>query len=154
MCSTHKTDFKTSNFYNKIPSRIQIRVAWCLSIYIKVVTFNVHITYNIYISCVYKTNLFMCIMIYFCWNMGIIKVAYTAVIHESISIIIKINFRYNNIYFYILYKYNIIGNNILNYYILIPFCTLNIKNFHDKTRLLNFGNCLVLGSWDCPVKGY
>ena len=27
MCSTHKTDFKTSNFYNKIPSRIQIRVA-------------------------------------------------------------------------------------------------------------------------------
>ncbi len=78
--------------------------------------------------------------------MGIIKVAYTAVIHESISIIIKINFRYNNIYFYILYKYNIIGNNILNYYILIPFCTLNIKNFHDKTRLLNFGNCLVLGS--------
>ena len=99
MCSTHKTDFKTSNFYNKIPSRIQIRVAWCLSIYIKFVTFNVHITYNIYISCVYKTNLFMCIMIYFCWSMGIIKVAYTAVIHESISIIIKINFRYNNIYF-------------------------------------------------------
>ena len=73
MCSTHKTDFKTSNFYNKIPSRIQIRVAWCLSIYIKFVTFNVHITYNIYISCVYKTNLFMCIMIYFCWNMGILR---------------------------------------------------------------------------------
>ena len=56
MCSTHKTDFKTSNFYNKIPSRIQIRVAWCLSIYIKVVTFNVHITYNIYISCVLYTK--------------------------------------------------------------------------------------------------
>ena len=92
--STHKTDFKTSNFYNKIPSRIQIRVAWCLSIYIKFVTFNVHITYNIYISCVYKTNLFMCIMIYFCWSMGIIKVAYTVVIHLSISIIIKINFRF------------------------------------------------------------
>ena len=54
MCSTHKTDFKTSNFYNKIPSRIQIRVAWCLSIYIKFVTFNVHITYNIYIMCLSK----------------------------------------------------------------------------------------------------